>query len=167
MSSAAMKWAREQRIAHAGLTHLTGTLAAFSDEKGVTWRSQATLAERMAVTERCVRRWLRALEKLGVIQRAHRSNGRGGRTSDLIRLRLDRQFTLTREAVRAILLPEQRAGKNEVSYRNKTSFLPEQRAGEKGSDPLKVEMGTQEGLEPISQSAQWGAGLRVVNGGRS
>src|SRR6185503_11569505 len=119
MSGAAMKWARQQRIAHAGLTHLVSTLAEVADGKGATWRSQASIAERMALTDRCIRKWLRALELLGVIQRAHRSNGRGGRTSDLIRLRLDRQFTLTRNAIRAILQPEQRAGRNEVSNRNK------------------------------------------------
>lgn len=92
MSSVAMKWARQQHIEHAGLAHMVSVLAAVADARGQTWRAQLTLADDMAVTERCVRRYLRALEKLGVVQRAHRSNGRGGRSSDLIRLRLDRPF---------------------------------------------------------------------------
>jgi hypothetical protein len=171
MSSAAMKWAAQQTVQHPGLSHLLSILSAVADKRGQTWRSQLTLAQQMAVTERCVRKYLRALERLGVVQRAHRSNGRGGRTSDLIRLRLDRQFTITKEAARAILQPEQRSGKNPSSYRNNTPFQPEPRSGEKGSDQQK-EVIYQEEHPQDSQSAQRAEGgerpsLRVIGGGRA
>lgn len=176
MSSAAMKWARQQRVEHRGLTFLIATLAAVSDSRGQTWRMQATLADQMAVSERSVRLWLLALEKLGVIQRARRSRGRGlGRSSDLIRLRLDRQFTLTGEAVRAILQPAKPAACNltpsDTYNRQNLHLQPANAAGDKDRDQSRVEISTQEKLDSISQSALRAPGekptLLVVNGGRA
>lgn len=171
MSSAAMKWAARQAVQHQGLSHLVAILAAVADKRGQTWRSQLTLAQQMAVTERCVRKYLRALERLGIVQRMHRSNGRGGRSSDLIRLRLDRQFTITREAAIAILQPEPRSARNQSSNRNNTPFQPEPRSGDKDSDQQKLVITTQGDVTPSSQSAQRGADrkpkLAIVNGGRA
>lgn len=170
MSSVAMKWAAGQSVQHQGLSHLVSVLAAAADKRGQTWRSQLTLAQQMAVTERCVRKYLRALERLGILQRAHRSNGRGGRSSDLIRLRLDRQFTITREAAQAILQPEPRSARNHSSNRNNTPFQPERGSGDKDSDQLKVVI-TQEEQPQDYQSAQRAADrkptLAVVNGRRA
>jgi hypothetical protein len=177
MSSAAMKWARAQRVEHRGLTFLIATLAAVADSRGQTWRAQGTLAEQMAVSERSVRLWLQALEKLGVIQRARRSKGRGlGRSSDLIRLRLDRQFTLTRPTVRAILQPANPAACNGVSgasyNRQNLHLQPANPAGDKlrGSTEGR-KIGSQEKLAQDSKSALGAPGgekptLLVVNGGR-
>lgn len=172
MSSVAMKWAAVQAVQHPGLSHLVSVLAAVADKKGQTWRSQLTLAQQMAVTERCVRKYLRALERLGVVQRAHRSNGRGGRSSDLIRLRLDRQFTITKEAARAILQPEQRSGRKPSSNRNNTPFQPEPRSGDKVSDQLKVEIDNQGEPQGLVRGETWesvdGARrLTAIPGGRS
>jgi hypothetical protein len=179
MSSAAMKWARRQSIEHRGLVHLVATLAAAADARGQSWRAQGTLADQMAVSVRSVRLWLLALERLGVIQRIGRSRGRGlGRSSDLVRLRLDRQFTLTREAVRAILQPAKAAACNAnvqasdnaatETYNRQTAHLqPANAAGDKVSDQQKVVIN--QGEQPQDhQSAQRGkAGLRVLDGGRA
>lgn len=166
MSSAAMKWARRQTIAHSGLRNLVTTLAVAVDKTGCTWQSQATLAADMSVSVRCVRYWLGALDTLGLVQRAHRSNGRGGRTSDLIRLRLDRDFTITREGARAVLQAARGAGRNPSSKRQKLHFQQAPGADDQGSDQLKEVLATQEDLAQVSQSAL-GRTLRVVNGGRA
>ena len=172
MSSAAMKWAQnEVRIAHPGLTHLVNTLAKAADDKGASWKSHATLAEIMGGSRHTVRKWLSALEKLGIIQRAHRSNGRGGRSSDIIRLRLDRPFTVSKDAVRAIFQAARGAGSKESSKRQKTQFQAARGANDKGSDQQKAEVANHETHPQGSQSALVApAGekptLRVVNGGR-
>jgi len=164
-----MKWARQQRIEHSGLAHMVSVLAAVADARGQTWRAQLTLADDMAVTERCVRRYLRALEKLGVVQRAHRSNGRGGRSSDLIRLRLDRPFTVTKGAARAVLQPEQFSGSSRSSNRTITTVQPEQCSGDKDSDQLeKIVYQEEQTLEVgNTREATVGPALRIVNGGRA
>ena len=169
MSSAAMKWAREQRFEHSGLAHMVRTLAAAADKRGATWRSQSTLAEEMALTGRCVRRYLRALEKLGVLQRAHRSNGRGGRSSDLIWLRTDLPFTVTREAARAVLQPEQLSASSRSSNRTIAPFQPEQMSGDQYSDQSRVDI-YQEDQGLVGGNTREAApspALRIVAGGRS
>lgn len=164
-----MKWARQQRIEHAGLVHMLSILATVADKRGQSWRAQLTLADEMAVTERCVRRYLRALEKLGVIQRAHRSNGRGGRSSDLIRLRLDRPFTITKDAARAVLQPEPLSGSSRSSNRTITTVQPEQRSGDKDSDQLEKIIYQEEQTLEVGNTREATAGpaLRIVNGGRA
>lgn len=172
MSGPAMRWALTQRVANPGLTQLIAALARIADKKGCSWRAQATLAEELAVSERTIRLRLAVLEKLGVIQRAHRSNGRGGRSSDLIRLRLDCQFTITKATARAVVEQVSSIGRKASSNRQISTFQPANSAGDKGREQLHQEEGTQGKLEPIYQSALRGTGARppalsVVNGGRS
>jgi hypothetical protein len=171
MSGNAMKWAREQHIAHAGLKYLVDVLAMDVDSRGFTWRSQLNLAEQLAVSERAVRQRLAALEKLGVIQRGHRSNGAGGRSSDVIRLRIDLQFTITKATAKALLQPAKSAGSDPNPNRQISTAQPANSAGDKGSDQLKSEIATQEPLELSPQSALRVGGrnatLRVLNGGRA
>ena len=168
MSSAAMKWARQQTVAHAGLRSLVTALAVAVDSNGCTWRAQATLADDMAISIRCVRYWLAALDRLGIVQRAHRSNGRGGRGSDLIKLRLDKNFTVTREAARAVLQQARGAGRKQSSKRHIAHFQQAPGADDQVRDQLKVEDTIQQGspdpklVEGLERKTTW----RVVNGGR-
>lgn len=164
-----MKWARQQRIAHAGLKYLVATLAATVDQQGLTWQAQATIADEMAVSLRCVRYWLDALEKLGVIQRAHRSNGRGGRGSDVIRLSLGRQFTVTAETAAAVLQAARGAGRKQSSKRHHAHFQPAPGADDQVRDQLRVEDSTQQGSPDYQSAEDRGRKptLLVVNGGRA
>lgn len=169
MSSEAMKWAKSQRFAHPGVTHLVQTLAREADKNGVTWKSHATLADLMGGSPHTVRKALWVLANLGVIQRAHRSNGRGGRSSDMIRLALDaaEPFNIPRREIMELFQAARGVTRNQVSNRPKNAFQPSRRADDQVSDQLKVELGTQE--EGLEQKVVRGTGpaLRVVDGGRA
>lgn len=171
MSSRAMKWAQQQIVANEGLAHLLNVLAMAADRHGCSWRSQLTLAEQLAVSERAVRQRLAALAMLGIIQRAHRSNGRGGRSSDMVRLRLDRQFTVTKAVARAALQPANSAGSKQSSNRQISSFQPADSAGDKVSEQLKVESYQEKHPQSLQSAQRARTGekptLAVVNGGRA
>jgi predicted ArsR family transcriptional regulator len=63
-------------------------LVEHADDDGVCWPGQERLAQMTRVNSRTVRRALKRLEQIGLIQRTRRwAEDGGGRTSDLIRLR--------------------------------------------------------------------------------
>jgi hypothetical protein len=127
------------------------------------------LAEQLSVSERAVRQRLSVLEKLGVIQRAHRSNGAGGRSSDMIRLRVDLQFTITKATAKAMFQPAKSAGSKSIPNRQISTAQPANSAGDKGSDQSRLEISTQEGT-PDYQSAEGKSRkptLAVLAGGRA
>lgn len=164
-----MKWLQCQDIAHAGTSFMIQTLCMIVDRRGATWQSQLSMARIMGVGERTVRRYLAVLESLQIIQRAYRSNGRGGRTSDLIRIRLDRNFSVSRREVRALLKAPDLAGSNSISYRPTAHVLPANLARDQVSDPLSKRFKPRE-LELASGTRDAGAQravLRVLGGGRA
>jgi helix-turn-helix protein len=86
MSVEAMSWALKQRT---GSTAHKAVLLALADRAGFEWEcwpSQATIAAETEMSERSVRRILADLEERGFIERAHRGNAQGGRSTDLITL---------------------------------------------------------------------------------
>lgn len=106
MSSEAMKWAKQQTIESGPHARALDVLAQLANEKKghSLFHSQRTIAARMHCSVRTARNLLADLEALKMIQRARRSRGRGlGRTSDLIRLRIDKSFTYTRDQIRTLL----------------------------------------------------------------
>ncbi|TIO14905.1 MAG: helix-turn-helix domain-containing protein [Mesorhizobium sp.] len=99
MSSAAMKWAKNQNIKDGLLSAVVARLAQYADANGAAFPAQATLAIDCGVSERSVRRALALLDSLGVIKRTPRSKGHFGRTSDLIVLAIHRQFDIGRATI--------------------------------------------------------------------
>lgn len=137
MSKAAMNWAHQQRIADQTLTSLLRAIAFTADKgTGECGKSQADLAAEAGLTERAVRANLVVLERLDIIARHMRYRGKYGRTTDLITLALDRNFDVSRAAIRAIrqslkrpLQPERGSGNKPVSYRNQIPLQPERGSG--------------------------------------
>lgn len=176
MSSAAMKWAKEQAIENGPLARALDVLAQLANEKksNSLFHSQRTIAARMRCSVRTARNLLAELETLTIIQRARRSRGRGlGRTTDMIRLRMDQNFSFTKDQIRTLLQAAKVAGcksPSAGSYKRQISHL--QAAETAGHDqPLDQhqEVSNQE-IEPQEyQSAPGGRKptLLVVNGGRA
>lgn len=96
MSSAAIKWARAQRMPSGPLTTMLAAIASRADHAGMTFASQTLFAKDMGYSDRTVRKLLWQLEYLGVIKRHPRSNGKTGRSSDRLVMQLDQQFSLSK-----------------------------------------------------------------------
>jgi len=129
MSAAAMAWAKRQKIAdHTMKTALT-TLAWAADAESHCWPSQARIAAEMGVSDRAVRSALKLLESFGLIERKARSNGRSGRTSDMITVAVDREFTVTKPQAKAA----RRALLNPPKPSSGGKFQPEQRSSATGT----------------------------------
>lgn len=176
MSAEAMKWARRQKLGIPSLNRLADALAALVNEKhnGCLYHSQRSIAERARYGTRTVRRLLADLETLGVIQRARRSRGQGrGRTTDLIRLRLDQDFTFTKDEATALLQAAKMASCNAVqpeSYKRPSCHL--QAAKMAGDDklcdqPKSRTVNPREHGVVVVGTTHVGARLAVVNGGRA
>lgn len=90
MSNKVYKWAAQQKVDSPMCKAILLALADYANDDGVTWRGQETIAKRLECSERTVRRHLLRLEQLGLIQRKHRYNSRGHRTSDLLTLLISR-----------------------------------------------------------------------------
>ena len=90
-----MKWAWEQRTGNSTDKAVLVALSDWSSDHGhgqeLCWHCQATIAERVECSISTVARALDRLEKNGFISRERRSRADGGRLSDRIFLRLDRQ----------------------------------------------------------------------------
>jgi DNA-binding MarR family transcriptional regulator len=59
-----------------------------ADDRGKTWVGQARLARYTGYSQRTVRASLKALETREFIHRSPRGNGKGGRSTDIVRLRI-------------------------------------------------------------------------------
>lgn len=106
-------------------------LAIYSDPKGVAWPSQAMLASDAGLSLRAARDALSKLEYFGLIKRMKRGNGHGGRSSDLIAISIDREFSVGKSDVKkAAQLAVENAGKSKWGYRQLTTELPAAAAGE-------------------------------------
>lgn len=178
MSSEAMKWAKLQSIESGPLSRALDVLAQLANERQghSLFHSQATIAARLHCSVRTARNLLADLETLKVIQRARRSRGRGlGRTTDLIRLRTDQNFTFTKDQIRTLLQAAKVAGCNRAStgsYNRQISHLqPAETAGDRSTSDQQKEVVNQEGQPQGSQSALGVTSdkpaLRVVAGGRA
>jgi biotin operon repressor len=101
MSGAAMKWAKQQRIADGPLGRTVDLLAQMVDDNSMMFHSQKTIAGRLHCSHRTLWARLQELEQLEVISRGARSRGRGlGRTSDWLSLNTKRNFVITRQQVK-------------------------------------------------------------------
>lgn len=72
MSIHALNWAINQPIKNSGAKFVLTILANFSDEHGISYPSQETLAEKCSMTDRAVRNHLSWLEEYGYISKTHR-----------------------------------------------------------------------------------------------
>lgn len=178
MSSDAMKWARRQMIENGPLSRALDVVAQLANgQKGYSlFHSQRTIASRLHCNVRTARRLLDQLERLGIIQRAHRSRGRGqGRTSDLIKLRVDRDFTFTKEQIRTLLQADKiAASKPLASPTYKRTFSHLQAEKMPGHDQLSDQQ-KKEAVYPREQdlvrgnthARGGGPRLAVLAGGRA
>jgi len=103
MSTKALNWARQQRFGNLALTALVTALAARADDRGVTWISQATLADDMGASDRRIRHLLKKAEVLRIITRKPRSAGAKGRMTDVTSLALNVEFKMTPTEARKAL----------------------------------------------------------------
>lgn len=101
MSVPAMNWAGRQQIASGSIKGVLTALAWIAGKEGTARPAQATIAERAGLSPRSVWEALAILEQLGVISRERRSRGRLGRTSDLITLRMHRDFNISKKDISA------------------------------------------------------------------
>lgn len=99
MSVPAMNWAGRQQIPNGSIKGVLTALAWIAGKEGTARPAQATIAERAGLSPRSVWEALAILEKLGVISRERRSKGRLGRTTDLITLRLHREFNISKKDI--------------------------------------------------------------------
>ena len=175
MSSIAMKWAKDQVIGSGPHARALDVLAQLANEaKGHSlFHSQRVIAARMRCSLRTARSLLADLETLKIIQRARRSRGRGrGRTTDLIRLRIDQNFTFTREQIRTLLQAAKPAACKSaptVSYKRQLSQLQaaetaghDQPLDQQKKGSIQKELGVVVGNTREAVAAPT---LRVVNGG--
>ncbi len=103
MGSAVVKWAKRQVIEDRTLKDVLTELARGADDDGLCEITQATMASRLGISERTVRRSLPIFEAFGVFVRARRqASQKRGRAADLITLSLDRDFTLTEEEIMGV-----------------------------------------------------------------
>jgi hypothetical protein len=110
MSAVAQKWAEAQKIADPTLMAVLRALAWFSNRgTGICTRSQSEIAARSGLQIRSVRNSLAALERLEIVRRRLRSRGNYGRTTDEISLSLERNFDISRGAIKAIRATSQPA----------------------------------------------------------
>ncbi len=93
MSVVATRWAKRLRV-RTTCRVVLNALADYADKEGRCWPSQTTLAAETGLAIRTIRLVLAELTAAGVITRTHRGNGMGGRATDLIVLRLERDFDL-------------------------------------------------------------------------
>jgi Mn-dependent DtxR family transcriptional regulator len=99
MSVAAMTWAGRQQIASGSIKGVLTAVAWIAGKEGTARPAQSTIADRAGLSPRSVWEALAILEKLGVISRERRSRARLGRTSDLITLRLHRDFNISKKDI--------------------------------------------------------------------
>lgn len=119
MSTKALNWARRQKFGNLVLKALVTAIAARADDRGVTWISQATLADDMGASDRHVRRLLALAERLHIVTRQVRSGGSKGRLSDVTSLALNVEFKLTQKDIRKPSATGQR-GPLGAAIRNRT-----------------------------------------------
>lgn len=86
MSICALNWAIPLKLPNAGMKVLLIALANFSDEDGIAYPSQKTLADISCMSERAVRDNLSKLEAMEVIKRVPRTRANGSYTTDLFQL---------------------------------------------------------------------------------
>ncbi|MEH3108999.1 MAG: hypothetical protein PGN22_02710 [Agrobacterium cavarae] len=100
MSSIATAWLKRQVVPDRTLMAILKVLSRCADDAGACGITREILADRMGVAERTARRGISALEMLGLISCSRRQAAeRRGRAADLINLKLDREFTLTKEQI--------------------------------------------------------------------
>ena len=90
MSIQAVAWAISQQVGGPAGKVLLMCLANYADEKGLCWPSQATISREAELGVRTTRDWLKKLEQMGFIERTERRREDGSRTSDFIRLCMER-----------------------------------------------------------------------------
>ncbi|MEO6013933.1 MAG: helix-turn-helix domain-containing protein [Devosia sp.] len=177
MSSAAMKWAKAQTIESGPHARALDVLAKLANEnKGHSlFHSQATIAARMHCSLRTARSLLADLERLRIIQRARRSRGRGlGRTTDLIRLRMDKTFTFTRDQIKTLLQAAETASCKSLGSESYNRQVLHLQAAETAGDRITTDQPKKESIQEEqfldvgnTREAATGPTLRVVNGGRA
>ncbi|WP_035227756.1 hypothetical protein [Agrobacterium tumefaciens] len=100
MSSTATAWLKRQDIPDRTLMAILKVLSRCADDAGACGITREELADRLDVAERTARRGVTALEALGIVSRSRRqASERRGRAADLISLKLDHDFTLTKEQI--------------------------------------------------------------------
>lgn len=108
-------------------------LVEHANKVGECWPSQATLAEYTGYSEKTVWTALGRLQERGLIERSHRGNGKGGRSSDLIRLLIPLVATAT-ENPSGTATSDSEVGVN----RNSRHFNPVTIANEPVIEPVSV-----------------------------
>jgi len=91
MSVQAIAWAMQQKVGSPTGKILLICLANYANAQNVCWHSQDTISKETELGERATRDWLKKLERQGYIRRQRRNRADGSRTSDLIRICLERQ----------------------------------------------------------------------------
>jgi hypothetical protein len=110
MSALAQKWAEAQKIADPTLMAVLRSVAWFANRgTGICTKSQAEIACRAGLQIRALRNSLSILERLEIIHRRPRSRGNYGRTTDEISLSVERNFDISRGAIKGLRAASQPA----------------------------------------------------------
>lgn len=102
MSKLAKEWAHRQHIADGAMKPVLVELAYLHMNGRDLFPSQAYLAQATGNSERTVRDALRLLEIFGLVARKARSKGKLGRTTDIVTLSLDKEFSVSKSAIAAV-----------------------------------------------------------------
>jgi len=166
MSKAALRWFDRQHVEDGTLSNVLQELSRHHFEGQPLFPSQRGIAERIKLSPRAVWSSLKLLEHFGLIGRAPRFQQGKGRTSDAFTLTTERDFTITRAAVRGarrqmrppshiVRAPlAQCAKENQLS--NTTGLSHERNEG--SSDTLRG--------QAIDAATPW-PGFAVIAGGRN
>lgn len=134
MSKEAMQWAGAQRVSDITLSTVLKALAYFANRgTAECCKSQGEIAREIGASVRTVRHALAVLERLEIISRRARSNGFSGRTTDAVKLSIDRNFDVSKGAIVAIrkaLQPAKSAVSKENCNRQNLPLQPAKSAGE-------------------------------------
>lgn len=150
MSSAAIKWAKRQKIEDATLRSVLAVLAE-NEKGGACSLTQERLASAAGLRARAVRTALSVLEQFAVINRQRDSKwSKRGRSADVVTLSIDQEFTLTKDMVMA----KRRLGPTGTKCRMIGRDQPARDAGAPTPEnaPSHIEVRTRGVLSPASPS---------------
>lgn len=98
MSIRCTKWAQDQRLDNPSAQIVLYVIADFADEDGMSWPRLATIATLSRQSRSSVKRRLREMQALGLLTRNKRHLDSGRRTTDELRLQLDKFVSLSSAA---------------------------------------------------------------------
>ncbi|GEP00555.1 hypothetical protein GCM10007887_05110 [Methylobacterium haplocladii] len=144
MSYKAQIWAQHIKAGSSSVKAVLNAVAFFADDDGQTWRSQGEIARHTELTDRTVRAALATLEERGLLVREERSRKDGGRSTDILTLRLGAAQPSLLSANACQDNSSAPPGKSFQGGRNRFPAPPERRSGHTTFEPTSNRQGNRQ-----------------------